>query len=53
VNDGQRLHLCGADRVYVEIDQNRKPALGLYEMAWFRPIHDVLVYRKDHVEALG
>jgi ribosomal protein S18 acetylase RimI-like enzyme len=44
----RRLSLSGADRVYVETDQQRNAALGLYEEVGFRPMHEVLVYRKDY-----
>ncbi len=44
----QRLHLCGADKVYVETDKYRNAALALYEAMGFRTIRDVLVYRKDY-----
>ncbi len=44
----RRLHLCGADRVYVETDKYRNAALGLYEAVGFRLIQEVLVYRKDY-----
>ena len=44
----QRLFLSGADGVYVETDRHRNAALGLYEEAGFRPVHEVLVYRKDY-----
>jgi len=43
----QRLHLLGAQRVYVETDSYRNPALRLYESAGFQVVRDVLVYRKD------
>ncbi len=42
----RRLHHRGATRVYVETDQYRDAALGLYESTGFRVIEDVLVYRK-------
>jgi len=48
----RRLHLC-ADRVYVETDQYRNAALALYQALGFRPVHDVLVYRKDYSNAHG
>ena len=44
----RRLYVCGAERVYVETDQHRKTALGLYEEVGFRPTGEVLVYRKDY-----
>jgi mycothiol synthase len=46
----QRLHLCGADKVYVETDKYRNAALALYEAMGFRTIRDILVYRKDYDE---
>jgi ribosomal protein S18 acetylase RimI-like enzyme len=49
----RRLYLHGADRVYVETDKQRNAALELYMAVGFRPIHDVLVYRKDHGDARG
>lgn len=48
-----RLHLCGAERVYVETDRYRDAALELYESAGFRPARDVLVYRKDYGDTPG
>ena len=44
----RQLYLRGAERVYVETDQRRNAALGLYEEMGFLPIHEVLVYRKDY-----
>ena len=44
----RRLYLRGADRVYVETDKQRNAALELYMAVGFRPIQDVLVYRKDY-----
>ncbi len=44
----RRLYLHGADRVYVETDVQRNAALELYTAVGFRPIQDVLVYRKDY-----
>ena len=44
----RRLSFRGANRVYVETDQSRNVALGLYEALGFRPVRDVLVYRKDY-----
>jgi mycothiol synthase len=44
----QRLHLCGADEVYVETDKYRNAALTLYEAMGFGTIRDILVYRKDY-----
>jgi ribosomal protein S18 acetylase RimI-like enzyme len=43
-----RLHLLGAESVLVETDRFRGPALALYELAGFRVIREVLVYRKDY-----
>jgi len=47
----RRLYLCGADRIYVETDKYRNAALELYLAVGFRPIQDVLVYRKDYSDA--
>ena len=44
----QRLHHCGADRVYVETDKHRNAALELYGATGFSVTKDVLVYRKDY-----
>jgi mycothiol synthase len=44
----RRLYLRGADSVYVETDQYRDAALDLYQAVGFRPIRDVLAYRKDY-----
>ncbi len=44
----RRLDSCGADKTYVETDKYRNAALKLYEAAGFRPLRDVLVYRKDY-----
>lgn len=44
----RRLHLNGAERVYVETDKYRDAAMELYESVGFRPVRDVLVYRKDY-----
>jgi ribosomal protein S18 acetylase RimI-like enzyme len=44
----RRLRLCGADKVYVETDKYRNAALELYKSMGFRPMRDVLVYRKDY-----
>lgn len=49
----RRLYLCGAERVYVETDKYRNAALELYEAVGFRPIQEVLVYRKDYRDAQG
>lgn len=52
LTDGlRRLHQLGAQRVYVETDSYRNPALRLYEWAGFRVLRDVLVYRKDFEDA--
>ena len=45
----RRLERAGAAQVYVETDQQRNAAMGLYEAAGFRPLREVLVYRKDIV----
>lgn len=42
----RRLHLAGAEEIVVETDLYRNPALALYEALGFRPVRDVLVYRK-------
>jgi mycothiol synthase len=42
----RRLHLAGAEEVVVETDLYRNPALALYKALGFRPVRDVLVYRK-------
>ena len=44
----RRLSLHGVQSVYVETDRHRNAALGLYEEVGFRPMHEVLVYRKDY-----
>ncbi len=44
----RRLGQAGAHHIYVETDNYRNAALGLYEAAGFRVIQDVLVYRKDY-----
>ena len=44
----RRLLLRGARMVYVETDRHRNAALRLYEEVGFRPMHEVLVYRKDY-----
>ena len=49
----RRLHLFGAESVYVETDVYRNAALGLYEAVGFRVLRDVLVYRKDFDGTLG
>lgn len=48
----RRLHLC-ADTVYVETDSDRSAALRLYQALGFRPVRDVLVYRKDYGSRAG
>lgn len=45
VECARRLHQLGAQRVYVETDAFRGPALALYESVGFRTIEDILVYR--------
>jgi len=42
-----RLAALGAEEVLVETDSFRDPALELYKSMGFRPIRDILVYRKD------
>jgi mycothiol synthase len=44
----RRLCVCGAEGIYVETDKDRNAALGLYEAVGFRPIQDILVYRRDY-----
>ena len=44
----RRLSLGGARTVWVETDQDRNAALGLYERMGFRPRREILVYRKDY-----
>jgi ribosomal protein S18 acetylase RimI-like enzyme len=44
----RRLACRGAATVLVETDTYRSPALDLYQSAGFKPIRDVLVYRRDH-----
>jgi mycothiol synthase len=44
----RRLRQAGATHVYVETDNYRDAAFGLYEAAGFQVIQDVLVYRKDY-----
>ena len=44
----RRLHLHGAEHIYVETDNYRNAALELYESVGFRVIRDVWVYRKDY-----
>jgi mycothiol synthase len=46
----RRLHLHGANQVYVETDNYRDAALELYEAVGFRTIQDILVYRQDYDE---
>ncbi len=43
----RRLADRGAARVMVETDKQRSPALPLYRHVGFRPIREILVYRKD------
>lgn len=49
----RRLSLRGVSMVYVETDRHRNTALGLYEALGFRPMRDVLVYRRDYGETQG
>ena len=49
----RRLSLGGARRVWVETDQYPNAALGLYAALEFRPVRDVLVYRKDYRKPQG
>ena len=44
----RRLRAHGAAQVYVETDNYRNAALGVYESVGFRVIQDVLVFRKDY-----
>ena len=44
----RRLEQLGAAQVFVETDNFRGPALGLYESLGFATIEDILVYRKDY-----
>lgn len=43
----RRLYRGGAKTVRVETDKDRSAALGLYRAMGFRPLQDVLVYRRD------
>jgi mycothiol synthase len=43
-----RAHSLGAQQIYVETDNYREDALGLYQSAGFQIFQDVLVYRKDY-----
>lgn len=43
----RRLQQLGAQRVYVETDNFRGPALALYESVGFRTIEEILVYRLE------
>ena len=49
----RRLHLHGAHKVYVETDNHRNAAFGLYESVGFYVIQDVLVYGKDYDDTRG
>lgn len=44
----RRAHALGIQQIYVETDNYREGALGLYQSAGFRIVQDVLVYRKDY-----
>lgn len=43
-----RLQALGARKVYLETDNYRDAAFGLYESVGFKVIDNVLVYRKDY-----
>lgn len=43
----QRLMAHGATHLFVETDQQRNAALGLYTAVGFRVQHQVFVFRKD------
>jgi mycothiol synthase len=43
-----RLQVLGAQSIYVETDNYRNAAFGLYQSFDFHVIQDVLVYRKDY-----
>jgi mycothiol synthase len=47
----RRLYAFGAESVCVETDKYRNDALDLYRSVGFRHGQDVLVYRKDYLEA--
>jgi ribosomal protein S18 acetylase RimI-like enzyme len=44
----RRFRQAGARHVYVETDNYRNAAFGLYQAAGFQVIQNVLVYRKDY-----
>ena len=44
----RRSYASGATGIYVETDNYRDAALGLYEAMGFRVLRDILVYRKDY-----
>jgi ribosomal protein S18 acetylase RimI-like enzyme len=44
----RRAYSMGAQQIYVETDNYREGALGLYQSAGFRIAQEVLVYRKDY-----
>lgn len=46
----RRLTARGAQHVFVETDNYRDAAFGLYESVGFRTSHDVHVFRKDYAE---
>ena len=44
----RRLQVAGAEYIYVETDNYRNTALGLYQHMGFQVIRNVWVYRKDY-----
>jgi mycothiol synthase len=44
----RRAQVLGATQIYVETDNYRDGALGLYQSAGFQILKDVLMYRKDY-----
>ncbi len=49
VSEGlRRLRSGGATGTYVQTENYRGPALGLYESVGFRVVRDVWIYRKDY-----
>jgi mycothiol synthase len=44
----RRAHALGARQIYVETDNDRNAALGLYRSVGFRILQDVLVYCKEY-----
>ncbi len=49
VSEGlRRLRGRGATGTYVQTENYRGPALGLYESVGFRVVRDVWIYRKDY-----